>query len=480
MAVFAIDEIIEATGAQLLTRGSTGLKVDAFAVDSRKVVPGSLFVAMAGDCVDGNDFVSDAIDAGASCVCITKEASSEVMRLASEHDCALLRADGDDGEEFLLRLAKAWRVANPHWRVVGITGSVGKTTTKEMVAAGVGSKRRVHATEGNYNSLIGMPLTLLAAPATTEVLVLEMGMNAAGEISRLSLAAAPDLAIITNIGTSHIGLLGGREEIARAKGEIVVGMSATVSTPTLVLDGSDAFSDFIASEIAAPAFVETIKVGKPDTTLWAEAVSLDEGGRASFTLHSQDGRSCRVHLGIPGRHVVSNCLLALEVASLLGVDLSAAATAIGHMPATHMRLELIETPGHPLIIDDSYNASPASMAAALDVLASSACTGNRVAVLGEMGELGEEAERFHGLVGAYAAASSPGKLVFIGSSLANAMADAALVMGYPKDQLESYESVDEAIDALKRSLKVDDLVLVKASRAAGLDRLVREVTAHVG
>ena len=219
-----IEDLVVATGSQLLEGTPSARVAGSVEIDSRRIGPGSVFVAFLGENVDGNDYAAAAIEAGASCVVVTRDPDVSLLGLAREP------------EEFLLRLAHEWRARHPNWLVVGVTGSVGKTTTKDLLRAGIASARRVHATQGNLNNLIGLPLTVLSAPDDAEVLVCEMGMNHPNEIRRMAACCAPTLAVITNVGTSHIGLLGSRENIARAKAEVVSGMVASCGVePLLVL-----------------------------------------------------------------------------------------------------------------------------------------------------------------------------------------------------------------------------------------------------
>lgn len=475
MIRMTVQDMLAATGATLVA-GNADAVFEGVCIDSRKAQGGAAFVAFAGDRVDGNRYAAAAFEAGAAVVVFTAEPTEEAIQAANAHDGALVRAKDDDGEEFLLRLARAWRDQNPQWTVAGVTGSVGKTTTKEMLAAGIGACKRTHATAGNFNSLLGVPLTLFAASKDDEVLVIEMGMNNAGELARISAAVQPDVAVITNVGTSHIGNLGSREGIARAKAEVVSGMRGSEDErPTLVLSASDDFSDFIEKTFCEPAQVCVVRVGAQDGALFAKNVSLDEDGLPSVELTFDDEETLVGTLSLPGRAMVYDLLSAMGVIDVLGLDRSRAFEAICKMKAAHMRLEVRQNGDSARVIDDSYNASPSSMAAALDVLCSMQCEGRRIAVLGEIGELGDEAPRLHSLVGAYAAAKPLDMLVLIGTADARYMADAACTMGFSEDRLAQFESVDEAVRVIAPILACDDLVLVKASRAAGLDRFAKEV-----
>ncbi len=478
MIHLSVSDIAAATGATLLVEGAREVSREAL-IDSREAGEGTLFVAFAGERVDGNAYLAAAARQGAAAVVASADVDEKTVSELASLGCSLLRAEGDDCEKFLLRLARRVREDHPEWLVVGVTGSVGKTTTKDMLAAAFGSQRRTHATRGNLNNLIGLPLTVLSAPDDAEVLVCELGMNHAGEISRLSAACEPTLACVTNVGTSHIGLLGSRENIARAKAEIVSGMRAACGLdPALALLSSGDFTPLIADGFARPAGVEVIEAGQGEKDAVRRAsISLDEEGRATVGLACADGWHGEARLPMPGRAPADDLLLALALVWRAGLDRDRALAAIEDMPRTRMRLEIRTAASGARVIDDSYNAAPASMAASLDVLATMACEGRRVAVLGEMGELGDEAARLHGYVGAYAAAKGVDLLVLVGGELADDMAEAARTMGLSEDAIERLATVEDAVRVIGPVLGAGDLVLVKASRAAGLDSFVRGVLA---
>jgi UDP-N-acetylmuramoyl-tripeptide--D-alanyl-D-alanine ligase len=476
MIRMSIREMVEATGSTLVCGADSPCFVGV-QIDSRKVEGSNLFVAFKGEQVDGNRFCDSAIDKGAAAVVVTDEPSPETLVAAERTGAAVVRAKDDDGEEFMLALAEAWRKANPQWVVVGVTGSVGKTTTKEMLAAGIGAVRRVHATKGNFNNLLGVPLTLFAADAADEVLVVEMGMNNAGELTRIAKAARPQVAVITNVGTAHIGLLGSRDNIARAKAEVVEGLVAVAGIePAVVLSATDDYADFIEKNYAREVGARTFLVGaKDESAVWATDVTLDENGLPSVVVHFGDGTLIEGTLSVPGKAMVFDLLSALGAVEALGLDRQAAFAAIERFSSGKMRLEVKQKGGTCRVIDDSYNASPASMAASIDVLCSMRCDGRRIAVIGEMGELGGEAERLHAMVGAYAAAKDLDLLIIVGGELADVMAEAARTMGYSEDHLERFETASDAARVMAQVFTEDDLVLVKASRAVGLDRFVEEV-----
>ena len=482
MVELSIHDILSATSAALVA-GDAERVCRGCVIDSRLVREGSIFVAFPGERVDGNDFARAAIEAGAGAVALTREPDPALVAYAAEHGCAVLAIE--DGEGFLLALAHAWR-RRLACTVVGITGSIGKTTTKDMVAAVLGTTYRVHATSGNYNNLIGMPLTILSAPADTQVLVLEMGMNSLGEIERLSRCAEPSLAVITKIGTSHIGMLGSRENIARAKMEIVLGMRPapegapapqTGAAPALVLPADDDFFPFMCERARAErSDISIVRAGaSSDCAYRMGAAALDADGHPHFTAGLPGGAALEVTLSTTGAQSVSNAILAIAVGDLLGVAAHDMASALSGLAITGRRQEIRRARSGARVIDDSYNASPESMAAALDLLELLPATGSRIAVLGEIGELGDEAPRLHALVGAYAAAKKPDYLVCVGADGARDMAAAARLMGLSDDAVLELPDVDAAIERLAGAFRADDVVLVKGSRFVGLDRLDEEV-----
>ena len=481
MLQFTISEVAQATAAEVLVEGSN--VVTNVAIDSREVTQNSLFVCFAGERVDGNAYAPAAIEQGASAIALTSDPSFDLVNLARERGCALLRVQDRDATEFLLRLAAAWRTRNAHWVVVGVTGSVGKTTTKDMLAAGLGAGGSVHATKGNYNNLVGVPLTLLSADANNEYVVCEMGMDHAGELTKLSAVVRPDLAVITNVGTSHIGNLGSREAIAKAKAEICSGMRRgddpdSVVAPIIALTDDNDFASFIEEGFASVLGISVSRVGYRDNcAVQARDVTLDDEGMPTVTLVFPDDYQLTTTLDVPGMHVVSDFLLAMDIVWHLGIDRDAAAKAISCMPRTALRLEVKTAPDRPRVIDDSYNASPNSMAGAFDVLCSMTCEGRRIAVIGEIGELGEDSARLHGYVGAYAAAKPIDLLAIVGGEGADAIAEAALTMGFSPDKLERFADCQAALDTLRGIFGPDDLVLVKASRFVGLDVFAKGVLA---
>ena len=478
MLDITIKDLAQATAAQIIAAGS-GRVSGKTVIDSREVEPGALFVAFKGERSDGNRYARAAIDAGASAVVLSDAPEEGLAAYAEDKGAALLRAADDDCESFLIDLSAWERDRHPEWLVVGVTGSVGKTTTKDMLAATLSPSFRTHATKGNYNNLIGMPLTLLNAPEGTEALVLEMGMDGLGQISRMSRAARPALAVITNVGVSHLVYLGTREGIACAKAEIIEGMEAWGSVgPALVLTSANDYTDYIVRKFAIPANVMPLTVGtRPSDDVRQTDLVIHHDARTHAELAFVDGGTVSLDLPIPGTSAVLDAMLALSVARLDGVDAAAAAEALSSMELTAMRLDVRTSPSGVRVIDDTYNASPASMASSLSVLASMGCTGRRYAILGEMLDLGEDEVQMHACVGAFAAALDLDMIVCVGGPLARAIAEGARTVGFSEDALLVFDSVSDALTALVPVLCEGDVVLAKASRASGLDAFVKGVLA---
>lgn len=476
MISIAVGHLREATGARLIC-GPEARNCHGCVIDSRQVERDSIFVAFPGERVDGNDFAPKAIESGAAAVVMTREPAQELVEAANAADAAILVTD--DPTEFLLRLAHDYRTALSAC-VIGITGSIGKTTTKDVLCALLSTRYRVYATKANHNNLIGLPMTILAAPADTEMLVLEMGMNHLHEIERLSKCAEPSFAVITKVGTSHIGILGSRENIARAKSEILCGMKATEDAPAsgsaLILNGEDDFTPFIRETFADPAGVDVELVGFNDAdSVSASDVVVDEDGCPRLTIAFPDGSTLDTKLSIMGAQSVPNALYAAALAFRLGVTPSQIDTTFRNLRVTGRRQEIRHAACGARIIDDTYNASPESMAAGLDLLCSLPCSGSRIAVLGEMGELGDESARLHELTGAYAAAKKLDFIVFVGGENAGLMARAATLMGADEDRVRVVDTWKSALDEFSGAIEPDDLVLVKASRFVELDRFVEGV-----
>ena len=457
-----VSQVVAATGATLLA-GPEDACVSGIAIDSRKVEKGGVFVAFPGENVDGNRFAPQAVDSGAGLVVITADPADGLLESAEARGCAIVRAAGDDGERFMLALARAWRDEHPGWLVVGVTGSVGKTTTKELLYAVLSQGFRAQKTEGNLNNEIGLPLTLMRMTRDTEVLVAEMGMNHFGELSRMTAAAKPNLAVITNIGTSHIEFLGSREGICKAKLEILEGLQEGGAA---VLCGDEPLLWDKRESLGCRVVTYGIENSACDLTadLHSDG-TFDIVNNGLAAAHLPVGEKFTAKLSIPGKHNVLNALAAAAVGLLLGETPELIAQGLVSYQASGMRQNIYEQDGYQ-IYADCYNASPDAMEATLSVLGGMAGDGRRFAVLGSMLELGDYAEEGHRRVGR-AAAQYADALYAYGPDAA------AMVAGAKEKGMEHAYAFDEQtalVAALREDAKKGDALLFKGSRGMRMER----------
>jgi UDP-N-acetylmuramoyl-tripeptide--D-alanyl-D-alanine ligase len=369
----------------------------------------------------------------------------------------------------LADLGRAARRALGDLVVVGITGSAGKTGTKDLTAAALAPKYALHASPGSYNNEAGVPLTLLAAPRGTEALVLEMGARAHGDIAALCAVAAPTVGVITNIGLAHAGPLGGREGVARAKGELLEALDAS---GTAVLDARDPATPGLAARTTARVLRVATgdAVGGVDADVRATDVVLDGDLRARFTLSSPWG-SADVALAVRGAHNVVNASLAATVALAHGVAIDDVAAALATVEPAQWRMEVDRTPDGVVVLDDAYNANPSSMAAALEALARVEVAGRHVAVLGEMRELGELSPSEHATLGELVGATAVDVLVAVGPET-TPMAERARAAGVAVTEVPDAAA---ALETVAEFVHRGDAVLVKGSRAVGLELVATQL-----
>jgi UDP-N-acetylmuramoyl-tripeptide--D-alanyl-D-alanine ligase len=431
-------------------------------VDSRRVVDGAMFVALAGERTDGHDHIPAALAAGAAAILVTREPDDTALAAIAAVPGGVTVIRVADGIHALHAAAATWR-ARFAPLTVGITGSVGKTSMKEAVAVVLGSRLRTLRSPGNENNEIGVPLTILRMDEDTEAVVLEMGMYRGGEIAELARIGRPSIGVVTLVAPVHLERTGSMRAIEDAKAELV---EALPSDGLAVLNGDDPVVRTFDRRTRARA----VRYGfAADADVRAEDVrSLGPDGMA-FTLVVAGGRRA-VTTPVLGRHSVANAAGAAAVGLAAGLDIDTVADAVaGGWGAGH-RAEIVDA-GRFRILDDAYNASPPSMLAALDVLA--ALPGRRVAVLGEMLELGSMSDAGHREVGA-AAGRSVDELVAVGAGAAG-IADAATQAGLAVDRVHRVADRDAALATLRRVVRDGDIVLVKASRGAALDLLVADL-----
>jgi UDP-N-acetylmuramoyl-tripeptide--D-alanyl-D-alanine ligase len=448
-------EVADATGGRVV--GDPSATVDAVATDTRQLPDGrALFVALRGEQVDGHRFVRDALAAGAAGLVEHVEVDGDTADLVVVDDT--WRAIRD------LARAVRERVAP---RAVAITGSVGKTTVKDLTAAAAGAGHRVAAARGSFNNELGVPLTLLGLREGDEVLVAEIGARHVGDIADLAPLVAPEVAIVTAVAGVHLEVFGTIDEVERGKRELVESLGPD---GVAVLNAADPRVARMASH--APA---VLTVGASGADLTATDVRLDAAARPTFTAHTPWGVA-EVTVGVTGRHQVGNALLALAAAGHLGVDLAAAAGAVAGATVSPWRGEVTRR-GGLTVCNDAYNANPTSVIAALDTLVTLRADGRAIAVLGEMAEIGPTSAEEHARVGGEAAARGIDRLVVVGAGAAP-LADGARAAGLAAEAVVEVPDADAAADHLAGVVADGDVVLVKASRVAGLesvaDRLLAE------
>jgi UDP-N-acetylmuramoyl-tripeptide--D-alanyl-D-alanine ligase len=454
MIQMTLDEVAGIVAGQLRNAGPRTMVTGSVEFDSRQVTPGGLFLAIPGDHVDGHDFVADAIARGAVASVVTREVDGPSI-LVADHFAALAA------------LAAAVVRRLPQTTVIGVTGSSGKTSTKDVLAALLTRLGATVAPPGSFNNELGHPYTVLRADANTRFLVLETSARAIGHIRYLTEIAPPRVGVVLNVGKAHLGEFGSREVIARAKGELV---EALLPDGVAVLNADDPLVMGMAARTAA----RIVTVGEAAAAdVRAVDVTLDEVGRASFRLLARDA-GADVQLRLVGRHHVGNALAAAAVALECGMPLAEVATALSAVERTsRWRMELAERSDGVTVINDAYNANPDSMRAALHTLAAvaGARPGARAfAVLGEMAELGAEAPAEHEAVGGVVAALGITRLVAVGEA-ARAVVRGTALEGSWGGTASWVPDVEAALALLREELRPGDVVLVKASRAAGLERV---------
>lgn len=447
MSLFPLSRAADWLSARLV--GDDDPAIVSVSTDTRSLQSGALFVALTGPNFDGHEFAAQAAQKGAAALLVSRQLDIDLPQLLVE-----------DTRSAFGGLAAAWRRTLPG-KVVGITGSNGKTTTKEMVLAALAGAGSVAATKGNLNNDIGVPLTLLDF-ADQDYLVLEMGANHSGEIAGLSAIGRPDVAIITNAGRAHLEGFGSLEGVARAKGEIIQGLPAD---GVFVLNADDAFADLWRELAAGKRLLSFGEANHADVRIVGVEQPLylnGSGFRSAYRIATPRGELI-LSLALPGRHNLMNALAAVAVAEALGVDHESIRSGLAALRPVKGRLAPLFGPAGCRLIDDSYNANPDSVRAALDVLKQ--LSGRRWLVLGDLAELGEEAEQLHEEVGREARQAGLDRLWAVGRL------SSAAVSGFGAGA-RLFDSCDSLTHALTDELVSDDLVLVKGSRSAAMDRVV--------
>ncbi len=458
MIAMSFQEVADAVSGTLIDVPDPRAQITGQAfIDSRDVEPGGLFACVVGEKVDGHDFVDQAVTRGAALVLSARPVGVPAVVV-------------DDVVVALGQLAAHLLSRLPALRVVAITGSSGKTTTKDLIAQVAAAIGPTVSPTGSFNTEIGLPLTVLRADEGTRVLVLEMGARGIGHIKYLCTIARPDIGVVLNVGSAHVGQFGSVSAIANAKGELVESLT---SEGVAILNADDAH----VSAMAARTSASVVLFGSSGTAdVRGTQKSMGSGARAAFVLNTPEG-SAPVTLQAVGEHQVSNALAAAAVGRALGLSVAELATALSSAaPRSRWRMEVTERADGLLVINDAYNANPESVRAALEALLSLAGDRRSWAVLGEMRELGAEHDAQHAAIGGLAAELGVDRLVVVGEA-ARPMLRGAELGGSWEEHPVLVVDVDAAIHHLLRTVPPGDVVLVKASRSIGLERVAEALLA---
>lgn len=423
--------------------------VSAVATDSRAVAPGDLFVAIAGERVDGHDFVAEAFERGAAAALVDRPVVGTAIEVT-------------DTGRALLDLASDERARMTDARVVGVTGSNGKTSAKDLAAAVVGTRLRTHASPASFNNEIGLPMTLLGAEPGVEIVVAEMGARHEGDVALLCDVARPDAVVVTNVGVAHMEVFGSWEAIVRAGAEPVERLGAH---GTAILNADDHVARGYADRCEGSVVTFGID---PSADVRAEGIELGPDARASFALVAA-GEAERVELAVPGEHMVSNALAAAAVGRWAGMTLAECAAALKGAGVARWRMETFTGASAIVVVNDTYNANPESMAAALKTARWMATGARLAAVLGHMAELGPISFAEHERLGELVVRIGVERLITVGDQ-ARAIARAAIREGQLPEEVASYDRPEEAAEDVRSWAGAGDVVLVKGSRVAGLER----------
>ena len=441
------EQLVKALGGEVIVDNGCHDFTEA-CIDNRKITKNCIFFAIKGERFNANDVAVEALEKGAS-IAVVDEVNFDIKD--AEGKGVIIKVDKT--VKALMRLANFYR-NSLDIKVIGVTGSTGKTSTKDLIAALLSEKYKVFKTKGNFNSEIGLPLMILQMDKSYDIAVLEMGMSDLGEIRNLAETARPDMAVITNIGLSHLENLKTQENILKAKMEIVEFFG---SDNVLVVNGEDDKLKNIES-----TSYKVKKIGyNHEYDVYASNIILRED-ETEFTAHL-GSREKTFKLPMAGKHNVLNGMLAIALADGLGVTLDQMAAGVKNLEATSMRLQVIKK-DNITIINDCYNASPDSMKSSLDVL-NTYTEGRKVAILGDMYELGTKSSEAHTEIGAYAGTKSD-LLVAVGENIENFAA------GFGGNEIKTYKSKQECIDDLKNVISKGDIVLVKASRGMKFEDIV--------
>jgi len=463
--------IAQVAGA-LHTQAGSGLdplaRLAGVSIDSRTIRSGELFVAVHGPRHDGHDHLAGAFERGALAALVAK---TRLVGFPEDQQRRCIAVD--DTFEALKQLARAVREA---WggKIAGITGSVGKTTTKEILAALLGARFHVLKSEGNFNNEYGLPLTLFHLEAEHQAAVLEMGMSRRGELARLAAIAKPDVGVVTRVSPAHLEFFASVDEIALAKRELIEGLNGRDSTAVLNADDPRvaAFGAF------APGRVLTYGI---EHAAFFMAEHIEDRGAlgSSFDYVSPEGR-VRVELPLPGRHVIANALASLAAASVWGIGAAEAQAVLRTLRPPAMRGELLRFSNGAALINDSYNSSPAALQAMTQLLAATPGFRRRILALGEMRELGAASADLHREAGRFAVATGKVDWIVAVEGDAAQIIEGAVAAGFDPSRTKFFRSSDDAAEYLPSLFSSGDLLLVKGSRGVKMEKIVDRLLAHHG
>ncbi|MEN8907548.1 MAG: UDP-N-acetylmuramoyl-tripeptide--D-alanyl-D-alanine ligase [Clostridiales bacterium] len=445
-------EVVEAVHGIALS-GSNKIKINRVSTDSRDIRLGDLFIPIKGKRFDGHKYIDEAFKKGAVAVLTDHDILVEENKITIKVDDTL-KALGD--------LAKYYR-KKFDLPIVAVTGSVGKTSTKEMVARVLNSKYNVLKTAGNFNNEIGLPLTLFNLKKEHSLAVIEMGMSDFGEIRRLSKITEPDIAVITNIGLAHVENLGSKQNILKAKMEVLDGLS---SNGTVVLNGDDSLLKGMKNLLKYTTVFYGMEEGLEYQAFNIKTLG-EKGSSFEITINSRD---YKVFVPVPGIHNIYNALSAFVIAKELGLSPDNIIEEISNYSPEKMRMEILNIKNFK-IINDVYNASPQSMEAAIDVLSAFNSSKRKIAVLGDMLELGKWSEKFHRELGEFILTKEVDSLITVGKD-AKIIAQSASDSSNKEISIFSFINNDDAINFLKDYIREDDIILIKGSRGMHMEEII--------
>lgn len=454
-----LQKIIDFSGAELL-QGDNSLIIEEIAIDSREVKENYLFIAIIGEKQDGHQYLEEAVKNGAAALIVDREIENNFIN----DEISILKVD--DTTKALQDVAHNYRLSFNNLKVIAVTGSAGKTTTKDLIYSVLSQKYNCLKTEGNYNNHIGLPLTLLRLTAEHKFAVLEMGMSALAEIDLLAKIAVPDLGVVTNVAAAHLKQLGSLENIAKAKKELIDNLS---NTDTAVLNYDNLYTRKMGDDCAAEVFYFGFE---KCADIQALSYNYDpDKEKAEFTLLYKN-EEIRFEFNKAGKHNIYNAMAAILIAFRYNLNTSQIQTGLSKTEFSSLRMEFIELANGAKIINDSYNANPTAVKAALDVLFEK--KGKRkIAVLASMLELGKSSTQKHQEVGQYAAQKNIDILVTVGEEAKEIALGAASEM--EAEKIINLADNEACIEYLVSEIKSGDLILIKGSRANRLEEIVKEL-----